>query len=179
MFYAGIVVIVFGGLFSFVFFNVVYRAPSCVDGIKDGNETGIDCGGSCPNLCQNDTIAPIIYWSKAFNISGSVYNLAAYVENPNLDSVNGRATYEFKVFDSSNILIGTRDGQTFIPKNQKFIVFEPGFIAESKVPKYVEFDFTGFAPWQKSTTTDPGISVDYSALSSTTTAPRNGRYHYK
>jgi Secretion system C-terminal sorting domain len=26
-------------------------APSCTDGIQNGDETGIDCGGSCPNIC--------------------------------------------------------------------------------------------------------------------------------
>lgn len=25
--------------------------PTCTDGIKNGNETGVDCGGSCPVLC--------------------------------------------------------------------------------------------------------------------------------
>jgi len=25
--------------------------PTCTDGIKNGTETGIDCGGSCPNAC--------------------------------------------------------------------------------------------------------------------------------
>jgi hypothetical protein len=27
-------------------------APTCSDGIKNGNETGVDCGGSCPR-CSN------------------------------------------------------------------------------------------------------------------------------
>ena len=27
-------------------------APTCTDGIQNGNETGVDCGGSCPNSCN-------------------------------------------------------------------------------------------------------------------------------
>ncbi|KAF8819396.1 hypothetical protein IE077_001070, partial [Cardiosporidium cionae] len=27
--------------------------PTCVDGIQNGNEAGIDCGGSCPHLCAS------------------------------------------------------------------------------------------------------------------------------
>src|SRR5262245_15250807 len=27
-------------------------SPTCTDGLKNGNETGIDCGGSCPPCCQ-------------------------------------------------------------------------------------------------------------------------------
>ena len=34
------------GNFSFCLGNIT--TPTCIDGIKNGNETGIDCGGSCP-----------------------------------------------------------------------------------------------------------------------------------
>jgi hypothetical protein len=35
-------------------------APSCSNGLEDGDETGVDCGGSCPNSCIPDppTSAP-------------------------------------------------------------------------------------------------------------------------
>jgi hypothetical protein len=33
---------------SGVCFNGVCQPPSCTDGVKNGNETGIDCGGTCP-----------------------------------------------------------------------------------------------------------------------------------
>lgn len=33
-------------------------APSCTDGIKNGSETDVDCGGSCPTKCaENKTCA--------------------------------------------------------------------------------------------------------------------------
>ncbi len=31
--------------------NGCSAVPSCTNGIKDGNEEGIDCGGDCPNAC--------------------------------------------------------------------------------------------------------------------------------
>jgi hypothetical protein len=33
--------------------------PACSNGVKDGNETGIDCGGSCPYECLTSTIIGI------------------------------------------------------------------------------------------------------------------------
>ena len=36
---------------------VVSNAPPCLNGKKDGTETGIDCGGSCP-ACPNYKINP-------------------------------------------------------------------------------------------------------------------------
>jgi len=29
--------------------------PSCNNGIRDGNEQGVDCGGDCPNVCPTNT----------------------------------------------------------------------------------------------------------------------------
>ena len=31
------------------------QPPSCTDGIQNGDETGVDCGGSCPNTCPTCT----------------------------------------------------------------------------------------------------------------------------
>ena len=28
-------------------------SESCQDGVKNGDELGIDCGGSCPNVCKS------------------------------------------------------------------------------------------------------------------------------
>ncbi|MCR9251421.1 MAG: T9SS type A sorting domain-containing protein [bacterium] len=33
--------------------NSCQTEPTCSDGIQNGDETGIDCGGSCPNSCQS------------------------------------------------------------------------------------------------------------------------------
>lgn len=37
-------------------------SASCYDGIKNGNEVGVDCGGTCENICpcENDMIPPAI-----------------------------------------------------------------------------------------------------------------------
>jgi len=33
------------------------KCISCSDGMMNGNETGVDCGGSCPTKCAGDTCA--------------------------------------------------------------------------------------------------------------------------
>jgi hypothetical protein len=30
----------------------ICQAPTCTDGVRNGTETGLDCGGSCPNACS-------------------------------------------------------------------------------------------------------------------------------
>src|ERR1035437_3477389 len=104
MLYGGGFVLVLAIIASLLFFRFVYRAPSCSDGIQNGSEAGVDCGGSCTTLCSNQTVAPIVYWAKAFNVLGDVYNVAAYVENPNTSSGNPQANYDFKIYDANNIM---------------------------------------------------------------------------
>ncbi|MEQ1500347.1 MAG: vWA domain-containing protein [Parcubacteria group bacterium] len=170
--YGGSTILVLAILFSAVFFSAFYRAPTCSDGKQNGEEKGVDCGGGCVNLCANDTLAPVVLWSKIFNISGDVYSAVAYVENPNISSKNKSAKYEFKVYDANNKLILTKEGETSVPKNKKFTIFETGLVIKSTKPKSADFKFTSFSTWEKDTTKEPDIKLKYGSLVSTTTSPR-------
>jgi Mg-chelatase subunit ChlD len=154
-----------------IYYTQVDRTTSCTDGKKNGDESGIDCGGSCKNICKSEVLSPIVLWSKAFNISQNVYSVAALVENPNISSSNSNAKYVFKVYDAKNSLLGTREGEIFIPKNKKFLIFEPGFNFVNSVPKRVELEFTSFSEWQKDNAVEPDLTIDYSPLQSTSTSP--------
>ncbi len=145
-----ILALVLGG----IFWKVLYKSPQCSDGVKNGNETGVDCGGSCKNLCTSDALTPVVLWSKIFNISGDVYSAVAYIENPNINSKNPKASYKFKIYDAENNLITVKEGETSIPKGRKFAVFETGIVLKGSKPKSAELTFTSFSPWQKDTTGD-------------------------
>jgi hypothetical protein len=155
-----------------VYFRSFYHAPTCSDRVQNGDETGVDCGGSCQLLCTSDALTPIVLWTKVFNISGDVYNATAYVENPNANSKNAKAEYEFRVYDDKNILIDARSGEISIPKNKKFAVFEPGFVFKNRKPKYADFRFTSFSPWIKDLSPDPQITTEHSTLLATSSVPR-------
>ncbi len=170
--YGGTFVLILTIISLFVFFQVFYKTPTCSDGYKNGDETGVDCGGGCINLCSAETLEPIVLWSKIFNISGDVYTLVSYVENPNINSRNPRANYEFKIYDESNKLITVKEGQTSIPKGKRFAVFENGLVLKGSKPKSVDLEFTAFSSWIKDTEPEPEISLKYGALTSTSTIPR-------
>jgi hypothetical protein len=170
--YGAGLLIVLAGISVFVYHTFFYTAPTCFDQKQNGGETGVDCGGPCTIVCTSDALAPVVLWTKAFNVSGSDYTLASYVENPNVTSGNAQASYMFTVYDANNMVITTRSGTTFVPANKKFVVFEPGVNILNTVPKRVDFEFTSFGQWQKQTTPDPSFTVNYSALESTSTVPR-------
>ena len=169
--YGGSVVLVFAVIVIGVFWSLIYRAPTCSDGVKNGDEFGVDCGGSCKNLCSSDALSPVVLWAKVFNISGDVYSAVAYVENPNINSKNQKANYQFRVYNSDGKLITIREGETSIPKGKKFAVFETGIILKNEKPKSADLEFLSFSPWEKDMSLNQEVYIQHSVLLSTTTTP--------
>ncbi len=173
--YGGIVLIILSTISTIVFFVYLYRAPTCSDGIKNGDEKGVDCGGSCKNLCLNDTLTPIVQWAKIFNVSGDVYTAVAYIQNPNITSSNPKASYKFRIYDENRRLISEKDGYVSIPKNKMFAVFETNLIFKDQNPKFVDFEFIDYSLWQKDLEKEPEIVVDYGTLQSTSSPRITGK----
>ncbi len=147
--YFGGLVLFVGIVFFFATYSAFHQAPTCMDGKQNGDELAVDCGGACSRLCMSQVSEPIILWSRAFPVTGSDYNLFAYVENQNKNGAVYNIPYEFRVYDTDNKLIGRRQGSTFIPANQRFGVFEARFDAGTSIPKSVTFSFTGPFVWYK------------------------------
>lgn len=169
--YGGSVLLFLVIVFGAIFWKLLYSAPTCSDGTKNGDEKGIDCGGSCVNLCTSDALRPMVIWAKVFNIKGDVYSAVAYVENPNLNSKNSRAEYEFKLFDKDNRLITVVYGETSIPKGKKFAVFETGIISKNLKPESAEFKFVKLSNWEKDTGIEESLSLEHDTLRSASTTP--------
>lgn len=166
--------IVFAVVFVFIIlpiFAVFYQKPTCYDGKKNGDETGVDCGGSCQVLCSFEALDPIVLWSRAFKVSTGIYSAVAYIENPNINS-ESFATYIFKLYDENNVLITSKENRTFIPKNKVFAVFEPNLETQSKVPVRVTFEFKEKPFWVKNLKPVPDLIVGNKTLSGIDTSPR-------
>ena len=51
IFYILILILFFSVCGFLILYPRLNKAPICTDGIQNGTETGIDCGGSCANAC--------------------------------------------------------------------------------------------------------------------------------
>ncbi|MFA6524441.1 MAG: hypothetical protein WC264_01805 [Candidatus Paceibacterota bacterium] len=147
LFYLAILIV-----FIFVFgFIIIYprlnKAPTCVDNKQNGDETGIDCGGSCPKACifQVDQIS--ILWSRIFKVVDGRYNAVAYLENHNKNIAINKISYRFRFADKDNVYIGKREGTTYVPPSGKFAVFEPAIDIGNSIPVYTSFEFTEIPVW--------------------------------
>lgn len=138
--------------FIFIFaFLIIYpklnEAPTCMDGKQNGNETGVDCGGSCSRACiaQVDPISVI--WSRAFKVASKRYNAMAYLENHNKNLAVNKVNYRFRFADENNVYIGKYEGSTFIPPSGNFAIFVPGIDVGNSIPVFTTFQFTEVPKW--------------------------------
>jgi hypothetical protein len=154
-----------------IYYKYFDNAPTCFDNKRDGDETGVDCGGSCQQACSDQIVPePITIWSQAFPVANGIYNLVAYVQNPNVSYIAEPTQYVFRVYDKDNILIGVREGYADIPPTKTFPIFEQGFDAGYRVPAKVFFAFQEEPSWQKYNGTKPELDIsDQTILTSTST----------
>lgn len=147
--YFSIFFLVVAFILFIIIYPLIFKDPTCADGKKNGDESGVDCGGSCSTMCMEEVSKPVVLWSRAFKVVNNNYNLVAFVENRNKTSGVVEAPYEFRIYNTDNKLIGRKEGKTFIPPNQQFAVFESRFDAGQESIKSVTFEFTDEMSWVK------------------------------
>lgn len=126
----GLIVLLFivGGYYKYF-----HAPPSCFDGVQNGGEQGVDCGGPCTRICSFTVSAPVVLWSKSFLVTDGQYNAVAYVENRNPLAGTPAIKYTFRLLDSQGI-ITERSGTTELPANSTFPIFEGRIDTGTRIP---------------------------------------------
>lgn len=151
-----LLVFIFGMWLVWFFF---FRSPaSCFDGLKNGNELGVDCGGACRMVCKEEVVPLSTLWSKVFPLRSGVVNVAALIENPNARFAVPTLTYTFKLYDKDNILITQKSGRTFANANERFLILEPQVPVGNLIPVRA---FIEIAPptWERLAQTPEALPV--------------------
>ncbi|MCM2339359.1 MAG: hypothetical protein NDI62_02805 [Burkholderiales bacterium] len=147
LFYIGILIIFVAILGFLIISPYINRLPTCTDGQKNGDETGVDCGGSCVLMCTFEVDKISVLWTRAFEVIPGRYNAVAYLENLNKNSTINKIKYRFRFSDKDNLYIGKREGETYIPAKGKFAIFEPAIGVGNAIPVYSSFEFTEVPFW--------------------------------
>lgn len=162
------VVLLTAGIMSFKAF---YRAPTCFDGRQNGGETGIDCGGGCARVCEDEAQPLRVKWEKSFKIREGVYSAVAYIENPNMAIGAESLPYEFKFYNATGKVVGEVRGESYSAPHTSFPIFE-GPIYLDEEPARVEFSFLGNNHLVRSERSEIPIKVENATLMSSETRPK-------
>ena len=144
------------GVPAFYFF---YKPATCFDKIMNGNEEGIDCGGSCVRLCPSAFIPPQIAWTRFEEIAPGLYNLAAYVVNQNTDGEAMNVPYHIALYDNKGILITDELGSLTLPPHRNTLAFQSALPVGKRVPAKALFELTGIPDWHKRSDPLASLSV--------------------
>lgn len=165
-------ILILAGLSYWIFWQFWYKAPTCFDNIKNGDETGLDCGGSCALVCSSGVIQPIVRWDpRMFEVLPGMWSVLVYVENPNINVDATYVPYSFTIYDENNKVLEERKGATILPKNKTVGIFEGGIVMKAK-PKRAVFELGTNIVWNKNELPPPDITVTNGPLLKLDSAPR-------
>ncbi len=153
-------------------FVTFYKKPTCFDNKQNGTEIGVDCGGSCTQLCKALELNPVVLWQQKFKIAPGYYSVAAYVQNPNLSAEAKDVNYTFTLYDSGNVKIAERKGKTYIPAGKNFVVFEGTINVGESIPARITFDFSDDFIWKVVRNTNSKLIVHNPLIFNASTSPR-------
>lgn len=126
-------------------------APTCTDGRKNQNETGIDCGGRCGACPEAFDPEPFVI-REAVAVPGnstSEYDVVAKVYNPNDTVGASEITYDISLRDANGSEVGKVSGSdSILPQETKTILTVR--VATTGTPTSVGMTFRNPA-WQRFT----------------------------
>lgn len=172
----GMVLFFFVVLVGIPLYLLLYRKPTCSDRAKNGDETGVDCGGSCQRLCAPESLPLVIKGDpRVLVVATSTYEVVALLENPNSDAEIRRARYTFKLYGSSSLVpLKSVTGEAYVPKGSVFALFEGPFaFEEGVVPTRAILEWENSSlVWEKGGGASPELVVSNNAFSRLTSSPR-------
>lgn len=153
-------------------FFVLYKPPTCFDGIQNGLETGVDCGGSCVLLCSDQVTEPVVLWERAFRVNGGLHNIIAYIENPNPTAYVKEAPYVFKIYNEENILISEIYGSTPIPPKTSLPIIRNNIQLYEQIVSRITFEFTEELVYETTNPKDSLLIIKDEIIENESTTPR-------
>lgn len=150
--YSTFIIVVLLLLVALPAFYFFYKPPTCSDRIMNGDEEGVDCGGSCVMLCQDIFLPPKIVWGSAKfeKISNGVYNFASLIINPNVDAGAVDVPYKIAIYDQDGLMIKEQYGKVTLYPHRNSLAFNPLVNLDKSIPVKATFEFTSPPVWYRS-----------------------------
>jgi hypothetical protein len=132
--YGGSTIIIIAGAIIIPAFLHFYKAPTCFDGAKNGNEQGTDYGAA---------------WVRYEEVAPHLYNVAAYIVNPNTEGEASHVPYHIILYDKDGVIITDRSGTVTLPPGRNTLAFQGAINVGKRIPAKALFEFTEAPNWHK------------------------------
>jgi len=151
----GIIIVI---LLSVILYPIFIKPATCTDLKQNGNETGIDCGGTCAMYCPKTIALPRVDFTAVFPVSDEVYNAVALLTSTATGAGSRSAGYTFTLYDPSGKIINESKGTTFIPSASQFAVFYPQIRTGQRIATRARFT------WEEAPINFEKIKLDSNSL---------------
>lgn len=156
-------------ILAYLFF---YEAPSCFDNKQNADEKGIDCGGICDILCTNQTLEPLVKWTRYFEVIPGLYNVVAYLENQNVNAGTDNMEYKFTIYDKNSTILSEKTGSIKLRPKEIIPITVSGLTTGKLQAARVSFEITNDVVWNKSEIRNLIIQIKEEQLVQRDGAPR-------
>jgi hypothetical protein len=144
-------------------FFALHKPAMCTDGIQNGGETGVDCGGPCPYLCAASVSAPSVRFVRALAPASGRTDVIAYIDNSNPAAAVKDAAYRIDLYGPDGALVASKTGTVDLPPRATAAVFVPNF-------------FSGYQTVSRAFLTFDQSSLKWYAYQDDRTLPSVGNY---
>lgn len=163
--------IFFGILITLLVVVFFPSTNNCFDGVLNGDERGVDCGGACVRICSAEVIPPVVQWAESFEITPGQYNAVAYVENKNITAATRELRYTFELLQNG-VVVTRRSGATVLPPNSVYPIFEGRIFTDGQVVTDTRLLLEEAEVWQPATLGREQFRVNNISLLSADVRPR-------
>lgn len=178
--YLGGVVLFFALLIGIPILHYIFTIPqTCFDGIQNQGETSVDEGGPCLKLDPTHLSPWATLWARSFKVRDGSYTSVAYILNPNPTAGVAHVHYHFGLYDSGNVLVAEREGDTFIVPGGITPVLETGISTGNRIAVHTQFQLADLPAqageqlvWDRTTNPASSIRINNQQVSDVDTMPR-------
>lgn len=132
-----------------IIFDVVNKKPTCLDGVQNGNELGVDCGGACAQVCVSTIKDLVTVWTQTFELNNGIYSAVAYIENQNKDLYIPKVQFEMSFFNEDGLFLNRASNYTTIMPNGVTAVYVPYILTKEQKIESSLIDFVEDIKFEK------------------------------
>lgn len=134
---------------AFIAYAIFYEAPTCFDGAQNGDEAGVDCGGTCERICSFSAAPIEVLFSRSIPLAGNLYSAVAVLENPNARAIARNVEYTIKMRDAEGLLVAEEVGQIDIPAQREIPLFVHTIDTGLRTPIRTDLEITSTPVWER------------------------------